>query len=59
MNLKDGVYQVHRYTITAGFTVKDGKVAECAPVLRTRFAYWQQFAYWVGPLKETDDESSS
>lgn len=57
---RDGLYQVHRHEVSAGFVVKDGKVIECAPVLRKKFDYWNQFAVWIGPLpEETGNEPSA
>lgn len=32
--MKDGLYQVKTRTACAGFTVKNGKIADCAPYLR-------------------------
>jgi hypothetical protein len=34
--VRDGLYQVTRGAICAGFVVTDGRVRECAPVLRAR-----------------------
>ena len=59
MIYKDGVYQVHRHEVTAGFSIKDGKVVNCAPVLCKKFSYWQQCAVWIGPLQENDDGTST
>ena len=40
VNLPDGTYQVQHENIYAGFTVKDGEVVQCAPILRKRISFW-------------------
>ena len=42
--MQDGIYQVDKYTICAGFVVKGGVVLVCAPVLQKKFTFWTQFA---------------
>lgn len=38
--MKDGLYQVTYKGICAGFVVKDGKIVQCAPILRKRISFW-------------------
>lgn len=47
--LRDGLYQVDRYGICAGFEVKDGKVTACAPILRKKLAWWMSQAKLTHP----------
>ena len=42
--MADGLYRVVTSYLCAGFVVKGGCVAECAPILRKRIAYWQTVA---------------
>jgi hypothetical protein len=42
--LQDGLWQVDVGGICGDFVVKNGKVVQCAPILRRSFAYWRQFA---------------
>jgi len=42
--MKDGLYQVTKYKICAGFIVQNGKVLACAPILRKEFNYWKTIA---------------
>lgn len=46
--LKDGLYQVDRYGICAGFVLKNGVVIACAPILRKKLAWWMSIAVRVG-----------
>lgn len=46
--MKDGVYQVHVGGACAGFVIRDGKLAECAPILRRTFHHWQRVAHYLG-----------
>ena len=45
--MTDGLYRV--VTSYLCFVVRAGRVAECAPVLRKRLAYWRTVARRVGP----------
>ena len=45
--LEDGLYQVHAGTLCAGFVVQDGRVTDCAPILRRRLTYWMARARLV------------
>lgn len=47
--MPDGLYRVVTSYLCAGFVVRDGRVVECAPVLRKRLAYWRTVARRVGP----------
>lgn len=47
--MRDGLYQVTTSRLCAGFVVRDGRVTECAPILRKRIAYWQTIAVPVTP----------
>jgi hypothetical protein len=42
--LPDGVYRVSTDRLCAGFVVKDGKVINCAPILRANLEYWVKVA---------------
>ena len=59
--MKDGVYQVHVGGACAGFVIRDGKLAECAPILRRTFHHWQRVAHYLGAelLKTSTIESVS
>jgi hypothetical protein len=46
--LPDGLYRVVSEGMCAGFTVVDGDVDLCAPVLRRRIDYWWTVARKVG-----------
>ncbi len=48
MRFKDGLYQVNRFDVCAGFVVQNGIVILCAPILRKKFNYWANFAAQVG-----------
>lgn len=39
-SLIDGVYQVTTNYLCAGFVVRDGRIVDCAPILRKRLPYW-------------------
>jgi hypothetical protein len=43
---KDGLYIVNHGTITAAFVVREGKVTECAPILRKNFDFFARKATW-------------
>lgn len=45
--MRDGIYEVTTKYLCAGFVIRDGKLAECAPILRRKFPYWQQRAKWI------------
>lgn len=49
--LPDGLYQVTRPYLCAGFVVRDGHVErrDCAPILWHKLAYWKTVARRVGP----------
>lgn len=36
----DGLYQVTTDYLCAGFVIRNGRVAECAPILRRKIDYW-------------------
>jgi hypothetical protein len=40
----DGVYQVITKYLCAGFVIKNGKVTECAPILRKKIEHWKTIA---------------
>lgn len=42
--MKDGLYRVVTSYLCAGFVVRDGRVAECAPILRSKLTYWKTVA---------------
>jgi hypothetical protein len=43
----DGLYRVTTPKLCAGFTILDGKVHLCAPILRKRIEYWMTKAVLV------------
>jgi hypothetical protein len=45
--LTDGLYRVTTHSFCAGFTVKNGAVLICAPILARRLGYWLQHAVLV------------
>lgn len=45
--LVDGLYMVQSAYFCAGFEVENGKVTQCAPILRKRFAFWMMKAIRV------------
>lgn len=48
--MRDGLYRVTsaRYKLCAGFTIVNGSVQFCAPILRRRFNYWASIAIRIG-----------
>jgi len=44
---KDGLYRVTTRYLCAGFVVEHGRVTFCAPILRSRLAYWTSVAVWI------------
>lgn len=46
--LLPGLYRVETPYLCAGFVVEDGRVTECAPILRKRLAHWLAVAERVG-----------
>ena len=47
--MRDGIYQVTRYQICAGFIVRGGRIVACAPILRKRLGWWASQGVWIGP----------
>ena len=47
-NMKSGLYRVIYKGICAGFIIKDGRLIECAPILRKRFDFWKTIAKRIG-----------
>lgn len=47
----DGIYRVKTGSICAYFIIRDGKVKDCAPVLRKNIKLWAQGAEYIGPEK--------
>ena len=46
--MKDGLYQVDYKTFCAGFVVENGKVTQCAPILRKNLEHWKTEALYIG-----------
>jgi len=42
--MKDGLYRVVTKYLCAGFTIKNGKLDKCAPILRKKIEYWKTIA---------------
>lgn len=47
IDLKDRLYRVTTSYLCAGFVVKDGKITECAPILKRKISYWMKVAKYV------------
>lgn len=47
-NMPDGLYQVDKWQVTAGFIVVNGCLGRIAPILRKRFAFWKRYAKRIG-----------
>ena len=50
--MKDGLYQVTTPFLCAGFVVEDGRVTECAPILRKRLDAYLSKAFYVDPMAQ-------
>lgn len=46
--MKDGLYRVETKHFVAGFVIKQGKVSNCAPILKRRFEYYKTIAVHLG-----------
>ena len=46
--LADGLYQVTKHGICAGFVIEEGKVTLCAPILRNKLSWWMTQAVRIG-----------
>lgn len=44
IRLPDGLYRVTTHYLCAGFTIEDGNVTMCAPILRRKLGYWMTVA---------------
>jgi hypothetical protein len=42
--MDDGLYRVVNDYLCAGFVVEDGRVTDCAPILRRNIAHWKTVA---------------
>ena len=40
----NGLYRVTTNYLCAGFVIREGRLAECAPILRKKMAYWRTIA---------------
>lgn len=47
--MKDGLYRVTTSYLCAGFVIRNGALAECAPILRRKFSYWRTIAVHIAP----------
>lgn len=47
--IPDGLYRVVESYLVAGFVVRDGRVVECAPILRRNIRFWMTVATWIAP----------
>jgi hypothetical protein len=47
IELSNGLYRVTTEYLCAGFIVRDGRVVNCAPILRKRLPYWITIAVKV------------
>lgn len=46
--MNDGLYRVETKYFVAGFVIKNGKVVQCAPILRKKIKYWITIAQYIG-----------
>ena len=47
--LPDGLYQVTKFEVCAGFVIAGGKLTACAPVLRNKLlSFWIRYAVRIG-----------
>lgn len=42
--MKDGLYRVETKYLCAGFVIKEGKITQCAPILKQKINYWKTIA---------------
>jgi hypothetical protein len=49
LDLHDGLYRVNWRGICAGFEVKNGRIKNCAPILRRRIDFFKTIAERIGP----------
>ena len=54
--LPDGLYRVTTKHLCAGFVVRAGRVADCAPILRKKLPYWLTVAVRIGDASIKIDE---
>lgn len=47
--MKDGLYQVTNPYLCAVFVIQNGKVKQCAPILRRKLGYWMKIAKFIAP----------
>jgi hypothetical protein len=47
--MTDGLYQVTFKGICAGFSIRNGKIKFCAPILKARLDYWKHYAKIIWP----------
>ena len=50
--LKDGIYRVETAYLCAGFVIQNGRIVQCAPILRKRLSYWITQAYLIPKMVE-------
>ena len=53
--MTDGLYQVTTPYLCAGFVIENGRVTQCAPILRKRIAYWMTIAK---PVNQTGEQTN-
>lgn len=46
--MKDGLYQVTTNFFCAAFVIRNGRLAECAPIIRKQFQRWSRIAIRIG-----------
>ena len=44
IKLQDGLYRVETKNFCAGFVIEQGKLVNCAPILRRDIEYWKRNA---------------
>jgi hypothetical protein len=49
MTQPDGLYQVTTPYLCAGYVVHNGRITQCAPILRKRLTYWRTIAVRIRP----------
>lgn len=57
--MKNGLYQVTYKGICAGFSIENGRVTSCAPVLRSRIEFWVTIAKLIKSYDNTEEKGNN
>lgn len=52
--MQDGLYRVTTSYLCAGFVVQNGKIVQCAPILRNKINYWKTIAVRIKDENEAN-----